>query len=230
MEHSGTYAVFDGVQSPATQTFGLGIFEPASPAAMDVLEAFFLGRGAPVFHEVSPFAGVATLELLCSRNYRPLELSNVLYRPLDSALPQPDNRIQVRLIAPDEAPLWADTSARGWAHEYPELRDFLLQFAVISSARDQTRCFLAELNGRPGATAALCFDRGVALFAGGATVPEARGRGLQTALLYERMRFAFEQRCDVAMMAAEPGSASQRNAERRGFRIAYTRTKWQLRR
>jgi len=36
------------------------------------------------------------------------------------------------------------------------------------------------------------------------------------------------QGCDIAMMAALPGSASQRNAERNGFRIAYTRTKWQL--
>jgi hypothetical protein len=26
----------------------------------------------------------------------------------------------------------------------------------------------------------------------------------------------------------EAGSQSQRNAERKGFRIAYTRTKWQL--
>jgi hypothetical protein len=29
-------------------------------------------------------------------------------------------------------------------------------------------------------------------------------------------------------MAAEAGSDFQRNAERKGFRIAYTRTKWQL--
>jgi len=29
-------------------------------------------------------------------------------------------------------------------------------------------------------------------------------------------------------MGALPGSGSQRNAERHGFRIAYTRTKWQL--
>ena len=34
--------------------------------------------------------------------------------------------------------------------------------------------------------------------------------------------------CDLAMMGAEPGSSSQRNAERQGFRIAYTRTKWIL--
>ena len=32
----------------------------------------------------------------------------------------------------------------------------------------------------------------------------------------------------VAMVCAEPGSSSQRNAERHGFRVAYTRTKWEL--
>jgi hypothetical protein len=42
------------------------------------------------------------------------------------------------------------------------------------------------------------------------------------------MRYAFEHRCELAMMVAVPGSDSQRNAERKGFRIAYTRTKWQL--
>lgn len=30
------------------------------------------------------------------------------------------------------------------------------------------------------------------------------------------------------MLVAEPGSNSQRNAERNGFRVAYTRTKWRL--
>jgi hypothetical protein len=30
------------------------------------------------------------------------------------------------------------------------------------------------------------------------------------------------------MMGASPGGQSQRNAEKNGFRIAYTRTKWQL--
>jgi hypothetical protein len=29
------------------------------------------------------------------------------------------------------------------------------------------------------------------------------------------------------MMGANPGSGSQRNAERHGFRIAYTQIKWQ---
>src|SRR5260370_19499929 len=65
MECAGAYAVFDGVQSPVTQTFGLGIFEDLNTASLDVIERFFLDRGAPVLHEVSPLAGVASLDLLC---------------------------------------------------------------------------------------------------------------------------------------------------------------------
>jgi GNAT superfamily N-acetyltransferase len=89
-------------------------------------------------------------------------------------------------------------------------------------------CFLAEFDGQPGAAGALYIHEGVALFAGSATVPSLRRRGLQAALLTERMRYAFDQGCDLAMMVAEAGSSSQRNAERKGFRIAYTRIKWRL--
>jgi GNAT superfamily N-acetyltransferase len=74
----------------------------------------------------------------------------------------------------------------------------------------------------------LSLHDGVALFGGAATTPELRRRGLQSALLQARMRYAFDHGCDLAAMAAEAGSGSKRNAERKGFRIAYTRTKWRL--
>jgi GNAT superfamily N-acetyltransferase len=228
MECAGAYAIFDGVDSPVTQSFGLGIFEGPSPASLDVIERFFLDRGAPVLHEVSPFAGVAALDLLCARNYRPIEISSVLYRSVDRPTTDLQSRISVRVIRPEEAQLWADLSARGWAHEHPELQDFLLQLGAISAARKQSPCFLAELDGQPGAAGVLCMHDGVALFGGAATIPELRRRGLQTTLLHERMRYAFDHGCDLAMMVAAPDSDSQRNAERKGFRIAYTRTKWRL--
>jgi hypothetical protein len=69
---------------------------------------------------------------------------------------------------------------------------------------------------------------GVALLAGASTIPEGRKQGAQLALLESRLRYAVEKGCDLAMMVALPGSASQRNAERQGFRIAYTRIKWGL--
>ena len=69
IECAGAYAAFNGVDSPVTQTFGLGIFEELTRATLDTVERFLLDRSAPVLHEVSPFAGGAALDLLCSRNY-----------------------------------------------------------------------------------------------------------------------------------------------------------------
>jgi GNAT superfamily N-acetyltransferase len=224
IECGGAYAVFDGVDSPITQSFGLGIFEELSAGSLDVIERFFLDRGAPVLHEVSPLAGVAALDLLCKRNYRPIEISNVLYWAVEQPTAEQQAHINVRVFGPEEVQLWTEISARGWAHEHPELLEFLLQLGAIASAREQSVCFLAEVDGRPGAAGVLCMHDEVALFGGSATIPELRRRGLQTALLHQRMRYAFDHGCDLAMMVGLPGSDSQRNAERKGFRIAYTRT------
>jgi GNAT superfamily N-acetyltransferase len=228
IECAGAYAAFNGVDSPVTQSFGLGLFDELTPSTLDRVERFFLDRAAPVFHEVSPFAGVAAFDLLCLRNYRPIELSNVLCRSVEKPAAEHQSQVRVRVIDPEESPLWTDVSTRGWAHEHPELRETLLQLGAIFSARQQSPCFLAEVDGTPGAAGVLSMHDNVALFGGASTVPELRRRGLQTALLHERMRYAFDHGCDLAMMVAVPGSDSQRNAERKGFRIAYTRTKWKL--
>jgi hypothetical protein len=91
-----------------------------------------------------------------------------------------------------------------------------------------TLSFLAELDGQPIATGMLSLFEGVALLGGASTIPEGRKQGAPAALLESRLRYAAERGNDIAMMCAHPGSASQRNAERNGFRIAYTRTKWRL--
>jgi len=228
IECAGAYAVFDCVDSPVTQTFGLGIFEELSAVSLDVIERFFLDRRAQVLHEVSPLVGVAALDLLCARQYRPIEISNVMYRPVEKPADENSGEIRVRVTGSEEAQLWATVSVKGWTHEHPELLDFFQQFTAISTVREGSPCFLAELEGQPGAAGSLSIHNGVALFGGAATIPQMRRRGLQAALLQARMRYAFDHGCDLAMMVAEAGSESQRNAERRGFRIAYTRTKWRL--
>jgi len=142
-------------------------------------------------------------------------------------IPEPDG-ISVRVIGPEEMPLWAEVNAQGWVQEHPEFLDFIREVGGISAGREGTICFLAEIDGRAGAAGALSIHEGTALLAGAATIPQVRRRGLQAALLQARMRYAFEHGCDLAAMIAEAGSNSQRNAERKGFRIAYTRTKWKL--
>ena len=224
----GTYAMFDGVGSPLTQTFGLGLFAPATDAHLEVLEAFFAERGSPVMHEVSPFAGVATLARLADRGYRPVEISTVLHRPLDLAELLSARRtttVVARHVQAGEEALWAETAAQGWG-ETPELAAFMRTLGLVSAHARRTECWLAEIDGTPVGAAAFALHDGVALLAGASTIPAWRGRGVQAALLAARLRSAAEQGAELAMMVTEPGSASQRNSERVGFRVAYTRTKW----
>jgi GNAT superfamily N-acetyltransferase len=228
-EVAGAYAMFDGVESPCTQTFCLGLFEEASEADFARLEEFFERLGAPVYHEVSPLADPSTFTLLSGRGYEPFEFTSVMFKPLGTGTsPRRDSGVKVRVVGPEEYEVWAQTAARGWS-EFEELSDFMLGFSRVSTRRADAPSFLAELEGRPVATGALSIHEGVALLAGASTVPEARRRGAQLALLDARLGFAAARGCDLAMMCAQPGSGSQRNAERHGFRIAYTRIKWRLR-
>ena len=167
--------------------------------------------------------------LFNERGYQPIEFSNVLYRPIAPDLrlqASVNERIRVRVIENNEMDLWAETAFEGWS-ESPEVADFLRELGQVT-AESKSLSFLAESDGKPVATGALIITDDVALLAGASTVPSARRQGAQLALLEQRLRYAAAQGCAVAMMAANPGSGSQRNAERHGFRIAYTRTKWQL--
>lgn len=227
IEVAGAYAMFDGKDSPISQTFGLGLFAAPSTRDLEQLEAFFHHRGASVFHEVSPLAGVELAATLVHRGYHPVEFTSVMHRPVVAEAVNTNAAVTARRISAGEESLWSSLSAEGWA-ETPELRDFLLELGVAMAATEGSLAFVAELAGRPVATGVLRCDDGVALFAGASTIVDARNQGAQRALLEARMRYAESACCDLAMMCAAPGSPSQRNAERQGFRIAYTRTKWCL--
>jgi GNAT superfamily N-acetyltransferase len=230
IEVAGAYAMFDGVGSPLTQTFGLGVFDPVTPADLEKLEDFFKRHGAHVHHEISPMADPALLPLLKERGYHPIELTSVMFRPIGRGirLESPiSEKVSARLMRNGEEEVWAQTSARGWS-EVAEVADLVMELSYITAKRPCGLSFLAEVDGRPIATGALLIHEGAALLAGASTIPEGRRQGAQLALLESRLNYAAEQGCDLAMMCAAPGSASQRNAERQGFRIAYTRIKWEL--
>ena len=233
IEVAGAYAMFDAPHSPCTQTFGLGLFQMPAAADMDRIEAFFMDRGAPVMHEVSPLADKALLPMLHERGYRPLELSNVLFLPVggEASAASPSagggDSLRARIVGGDEKDLWARTMAEGW-REFTEFADYVRDLTAVSAAIEGNTLFLAELDGRPIAAGGLAMHGGVALLAGASTIPEWRRRGAQNLLLASRLHHAARSGCDLAMFCAEPGSSSQRNAQRHGFQIAYTRIKWCL--
>jgi hypothetical protein len=228
IEVGGAYAMYDGAESPLTQTFGLGMFETASEEHLDRIESFFQERDAPVFHEISPLADSSILALLSNRGYVPIELTNVMYRLLDtgSLEPRRTTDITTRVIDHKESVLWARTSADGWVTEHESLADFMFNFGQISALCDGAFPYLAEQNDQPIAAGMLFIYDDVCMLAGAATVPSARNRGAQGALLAARLEHATASGCKLALMGAAPGSQSQINAQKAGFHIAYTRTKW----
>lgn len=226
---SGTYAMFDCIGSPLTQTFGLGLFSGASADDLGTLESFFVNRGADVYHEVSPLAAPELLPMLSARGYRPVELTTVMQRPLARGRSYAGRATPatIRRIEAEERSRWADASAAGWG-ESPELAAFMRNFGLIMGSSRGVSCFAADIDGVIAGTGAMAVHDGIALLAGASTIPAYRGRGIQSALLGARLESAAECGCDLAMMGAAPGSTSQTNVERQGFRISYTRMKWYL--
>ncbi|MGD9590149.1 MAG: hypothetical protein AB7Q37_12580 [Pyrinomonadaceae bacterium] len=231
IEVGGAYAMFDGVESPLTQTFGLGVFEDVTDTQLDELESFFKKRGAPVFHEVSPMADQSILGLLAERGYRPIELTSVMCRELDPDLPlepRTDSRVTARVIDQGEVELWARTSAEAWKTEHPGLGEFMLNFGTVSAQCAGAYPYIGHLDGTAVSTGMLFVYDDICILAGASTVPSGRRQGAQNTLLRARLNCAVQQGCRIAMMCAQPGSQSQKNAQRNGFDIAYTRIKWQL--
>jgi GNAT superfamily N-acetyltransferase len=224
----GTLAMFDGVGSPVTQTFGLGLFEPFDAATIPNIEAFFFSRGAAVNHEVCEAASPDTAVALADHGYAPVEHSNVLQRSLLTSLPISPRRSggpTTRFVTSAEYDSWSHVAARGW-NESKEHESFLRDFGALSARTRGFRCFAAEIDGEMIATAGIAIHKRVGLLAGASTVAEYRGRGAQSALLAARLAYARGQGCDLALIVTAPDSTSQQNAARAGFSLEYGRTKY----
>jgi GNAT superfamily N-acetyltransferase len=221
---AGGVACFAGVGSPLTQAQGVGFVGPVSNDDLDSLEAFYFDRGSPVQVIVCPLADFSLAAALGARGYRPTEFENLLYLSLDSDfnVPEPPAGIEARAAATDESGTWADVVSEGFAGTPgvpPDLRELAKIIYMLTSATP----YLAVDSGVPAGGGTVFMTEGAALLAGSAVLTKYRNRGIHSALLRARLDHARRLGCDIAFMGALPGSGSQRNVERLGFRVAYTR-------
>jgi GNAT superfamily N-acetyltransferase len=113
------------------------------------------------------------------------------------------------------------------AYIYGQIRGVADQDAIrVLVGQPNYRCFLAFIDGTAAGLGILHIKNGAASMANGMTLPEFRGRGVQTALLYHRMRIAAEAGCSLMVSQCQAGSISQRNQQRIGFQIAGTKVWW----
>jgi GNAT superfamily N-acetyltransferase len=94
---------------------------------------------------------------------------------------------------------------------------------VEAAGRSGGRLYLAAVEERPVAGAILTIRDGIGYLAMAGTLPEFRGLGCQGALIAARAAAAAAAGCELVVATAEFASASQRNLERAGLRVAYTK-------
>jgi len=85
-------------------------------------------------------------------------------------------------------------------------------------------CYLAiAATGQPAGGAAAAIRNGLATLFADSTVPAFRRSGVHRELIAARLNEAIALGCDLATASTLPGSGSQRNYERLGFEVVYTR-------
>jgi len=227
MAIGGGIAIFRGVHSPMTQAEGVGLNGPLSDEEFERLEDFFRSRGSAVILEVCPLADANFIQKLGARGYRVTEFSNVLIREIESheEFASPPLGMIVRKPAVGEERLFAQTMARGFA-EYFEVTEELIATVQGFFTGQDVQPYLVLIDGKAAGGGTLTLRNGVAGLLGTSTLPEFRRRGIQTALIHARLADAQAAGCDLAMSMTLPISGSQRNLERQGFRVVYTRTKF----
>jgi GNAT superfamily N-acetyltransferase len=219
---AGGKLIFAGVDSPINQALGLGLAGPVTAEEFDRVESFFRSRGVKITIDLCPLADISLIELLAARGYRLTEFNNVLARPIREGewIPAPPSGLDARPAAPEEVDLLTRIAIQGFFNRSEVTPDELVQFRAMVGTSIP---YLLFAGGQAVAGAVMGIHERVATMAGDATLPEFRGRGAQAALIHRRLRDAQAAGCDLAWAATLPGSVSQRNYERCGFRMVYTR-------
>jgi GNAT superfamily N-acetyltransferase len=220
----GGYALFAGLGSPVNTVRGLGMHGPASPADIEQAEAFFRDRAETPRIDVCPLADASLSTLLARRGYILSHFMNVLARPLDDTVLAyiPPREIAITEATLDQLDLWMHVTAQGFTGRDDPPADVFTVLGPNTYSEAGVR-FLAWIDGQPAGGGGMYLHDGVAEMGGASTRPAFRRRGVQTALLYMRLAVARRLGCDLAVVGTSPGSDSQRNIERAGFQLAYTK-------
>ena len=224
-EICGGHMVFAGLGSPIGRATGVGLDQPLTADDLDRIEQFYRERNAPSQVDLTPLHRPEVFEMFKERGYGIAELNNVLYRRLDPTeeFPVPPHHFQIRRSPTDEAEVAGSIVESAFFPDgAPEaFRGLITPLYQMENALP----FVAAVDGKPVAcgTGLIVPEHKVFALCGAGTLNAYRGRGLQTALLRARMQAARDAGCEYAVVVTQGGTISQRNAERLGLRVAYSK-------
>ena len=183
---------------------------PMAPVRVDVVPPLPSGRLV---------VALARRGLACVAHY------SGLYGTPATAVPPPRSDCRVRPMRKAELDAWIGLYLNGFGIAGPDAVAMGESLRGLVG-RAESVLLAADLDGRLAAITALWVDRGTGYVALCATLPDARGRGCQSALIHECARLSAERGCDLIAAHAAVGSGSQRNFERGGMRLAFHKGIW----
>jgi GNAT superfamily N-acetyltransferase len=229
---SGGQAVYVGPSSPVNKVIGLGFDAELDVAKLERIEREWRARGEPVRIELSVLTDPSLGSALSERGYRLHGFENVLGLPLDRETIGPSiSGVAVEIVADAEFGTWIDIAVDafmnldGTGSVPPDAlsREHLTEVLEEMMGVPGFIRYLARVEGEAVGEAAMRIDGDLAQIAGAGTLPRARGRGVQKALLQRRLADAYGADCTLAVVTTAPGTRSQDNVMRRGFELLYTR-------
>jgi N-acetylglutamate synthase len=193
---------------------------PELDERLDLVEGFYARRGLPARYQLSPAARPAGLDgLLAARGYRRHLRILVLCAELAAVrdrLPSPDGQVAVA-GEPDAA--WLDTMRATLGY----YRDGALAGRMLEGIGPPAGYATAARAGRPLAIGRAVAERGFAGVFTMATVPEARGQGLGTAVLAALAGWADGHGATrLYLQVDDDNLAALRLYRRAGFEPTYT--------
>ncbi len=220
----GGYLLFVGAGSPFTHALGLGLAGPVTEADVERMEEFYRLRGAGVTVDVCPYADSTLPETLAKRNYKAAEFTNVLVRATSAGeqIPEAAALPHTRVRSASEAEIYAETVVRGFFGR-DDVSAEERNLGRILAAMPGTLTYFALVDGVPAGCGQLALHGGGATCYGDSTLTAHRRRGTHTALIRARLAEAAARGCDLITAGTQPGSISQRDYERQGFQVAYTK-------
>ncbi|OJJ03315.1 hypothetical protein ASPVEDRAFT_42833 [Aspergillus versicolor CBS 583.65] len=206
---------------------GFAMDGPVTDQDIDTIEGLFQGINLPPYIDLCPFSHPTARHLFNERGYTLDSKISVYTLPLhDYENNNTTTTTEITRVSDTEKDLFTDYSISG-AKSLGRPVELLETLAKSATLRSDTRLYLAKIDGQISGSAGLAFLTTpfgqVAELYIDSTVPEFRGRGVQTALLRARLADAKAAGVERAVMYARPGEASARNAERVGFQLAYVK-------
>ena len=230
---AGGWMTFGGRASFVNKACGLGLVGPVFPGAVEEVLEFFSSRGVEPQAEVCPYVHPSLLAGLASAGFQLREFENVLCRRLEVG---EDFRLALRAPWPaglrirrvdrhDAAAVeeYVQLSMRGFFPDGKAMSEGFLRAARKAPLLPHSDSFVARLDGQAVGAGGCTSRAGLTTLFGTSVLPEFRGRGIHQALIAARLERAAEHGSPLATIVSHPGLATERNAVRLGFQLAYTR-------